>query len=233
MNNELYGTLSETTRYYQIKEGFNITREKNNKEIVKYKMWIDDGATYGMPLVAWLITAIGLWIVISVWTDGSNYTVGATIFIIGLIIGLVLLSVITTIKWIKALIEFPKQRKFYKSEIEALESENAMIPAKAIEFEKEYGYIENALPVSYRNLQASAYMLLAVVNGRADTMKEAVNLYEEQLHRWKLEDAARQTAEAQEYMAQAVQELNARQAETNQRLRNIEYMEYQNYIKHW
>ena len=72
-------------------------------------------------------------------------------------------------------------------------------------------------------------MLLAVSNGRADTLKEAMNLYEEQLHRWKLEQYARQSAEIQEYCARAMDELNSKQAKTNEHLKNIEFMQFINY----
>jgi len=91
-------------------------------------------------------------------------------------------------------------------------------------------HVVEFLPETYRNPQATSYMLLAVSNGRADTLKEAINLYEEQLHRWKLEEYARQSAEAQSYCALAMDELNSRQAQTNAHLQAIELMQFVNFI---
>jgi hypothetical protein len=63
-----------------------------------------------------------------------------------------------------------------------------------------------------------------------DTFKILDSLYEEQLHRWRLEDAAQNSMEAQEYIALALDELNDRQAETNAHLSAIEQMQFIEYI---
>ena len=78
--------------------------------------------------------------------------------------------------------------------------------------------------MQYRNLQAVSFMLVAVSNGRADSLKEVYNLYEEQLHRWKLEDAAMGNAQVQEYIANAI-------TETNTRLKHIEFMQFMQYLQ--
>lgn len=95
---------------------------------------------------------------------------------------------------------------------------------------EKYGNLVAFLPEKYCNLQATAYMFMAVRDGRADTLKEAYNLYEEQLHRWKLEEAAYQAAEMQRMVAMAVDELNAQQVETNAHLSAIEQYEFMKYI---
>lgn len=43
------------------------------------------------------------------------------------------------------------------------------------------------IPEKYRYTLATSYIAEVLECGRADTMKEALNLYEEQLHRWKME----------------------------------------------
>ena len=91
-------------------------------------------------------------------------------------------------------------------------------------------HVLDFLPHKYRNLEAASYMLMVVVDQRAETFKEALNLYEEQLHRWRLEDAAQNSIEAQEYIALALDELNDRQAETNAHLSAIEQMQFIEYI---
>jgi hypothetical protein len=50
----------------------------------------------------------------------------------------------------------------------------------------------NALPRDYRYYHAVSFFEQALSNGRADSMKEAVNLYEEELHRQKLENQNQQ-----------------------------------------
>ena len=44
------------------------------------------------------------------------------------------------------------------------------------------------IPEQYRYPLATNYIYEVLSNGRADSMKEALNLYEEQLHRWKMEN---------------------------------------------
>ena len=43
------------------------------------------------------------------------------------------------------------------------------------------------IPPKYRTLMAVQFIYESLSNMRAETMKEAINLYEEQLHRWKME----------------------------------------------
>ena len=83
------------------------------------------------------------------------------------------------------------------------------------------------LPEKYRNLQATHFMLNAVGDGRAETLKEAFNLYEEQLHRWRMEGAAQQAADVQ---AMAADEMRAQMAEANARLASIENLKWIEYI---
>ena len=73
-------------------------------------------------------------------------------------------------------------------------------------------------------------MLVAVADGEAYSFQEAMCLYDEQLHRWKMEAAARKNAEAQEQIARSLDELNALQEETNDRLRRIQEDQYFYYM---
>ena len=59
-------------------------------------------------------------------------------------------------------------------------------------------HVLNFFPEHYRDQLALAYMERVVVTGRADTLKEAINLYEEQLHRWKIETEITRMREQQE-----------------------------------
>lgn len=59
------------------------------------------------------------------------------------------------------------------------------------------GYIE-LIPQKYRYPLACNYMAEVIQCGRADNLKEAMNLYEEQLHRWKIEKQMGNILDAQQ-----------------------------------
>lgn len=62
--------------------------------------------------------------------------------------------------------------------------------------------VVDVIPDDYCYYEAVTYIRDCLRNWRADSMKEALNLYEEQLHRWKLEQSARDQAEYQRIMTQ-------------------------------
>lgn len=55
----------------------------------------------------------------------------------------------------------------------------------------------NFLPVDYWYPMATGYMIKMVGTQRADTLKEALAMYDAQLHRWKVEEANAQMVEQQ------------------------------------
>lgn len=57
--------------------------------------------------------------------------------------------------------------------------------------------ILNILPKNYRYPLAANFIAEVLESGRADTMKEALNLYEEQLHRWRMENKMNKLIEEQ------------------------------------
>lgn len=65
------------------------------------------------------------------------------------------------------------------------------------------------LPPKYTYLEAIDFFIDAVVNLRADSMKEAVNLYEEHLHRQRMEAAQNKLADQQDKMLQLQRENQA------------------------
>ncbi len=72
-----------------------------------------------------------------------------------------------------AITEFEPQMEQLSQEIYRLYTENAALI--------------NPIPRDYRNYNAVVFFESALANGRADSMKEALNLYEEYLHRAALE----------------------------------------------
>ncbi len=62
----------------------------------------------------------------------------------------------------------------------------------------------NIVPVDYQYLMAIEYMYSYFCNGRADTLKEAVNLYEEELFRMRQEQRSEQLVELQAQQAHSL-----------------------------
>ena len=81
----------------------------------------------------------------------------------------------------------------------------AQLEADAVTLQEAATELLTFLPETYRNAEAVCFMLLAVKDGRADTLKEAMNLYEEQLHRWKMEKLAANSARMQQIHTETMQ----------------------------
>ena len=107
--------------------------------------------------------------------------------------------------------ENDEKNRAANAEIARLNTENSQLKASEPE-------VLAFLPETYCTTQATCYMLLAVKDGRADTLKEAMNLYEEQLHRWKMEKLAADSARMQQIQLEAMQELAANQEQIQTQL---------------
>ncbi|MBE6654279.1 MAG: hypothetical protein E7608_02330 [Ruminococcaceae bacterium] len=90
------------------------------------------------------------------------------------------------------------------------------------------------MPEKYRNTQAIAFLGEAVKNCRADTLKEAINLYESKIERdarWdaememKREEASLQAAHMQE-MERIAREMNETNKNIEADISKIKWMEY-------
>lgn len=113
----------------------------------------------------------------------------------------------------------------YQESIDRLENERN-------NFEKKHIRVLYFLPDIYRTRLATAYMERTVRTGRADSLKEAMNLYEEQLHRWRLEEQGRQLLQQKEMQTAMIQDqltsiLHEQRRVTNS-LQNIEALEFYN-----
>ena len=75
--------------------------------------------------------------------------------------------------------------------------------------ENEAAQVLGLIPPKYIYPEAIGYLIEVVENLRADTMKEAVNLFEEHLHRTRLEAAQKQIVEQQGQILQMQQENQA------------------------
>ena len=92
-------------------------------------------------------------------------------------------------------------------------------------FQDSNKHVLEFIPPHYRNYSAVLFMAHAVGNCRADDLKEAINLYEEQLHRWELELTAQSIANYNAQMQENLSDIYAQQVRTNSLLQNIENME--------
>lgn len=97
----------------------------------------------------------------------------------------------------------------YKKEQESVNSEIAKLQAQ---IEKEKGYAQQIfddhveelafLPVDYWYPMATEYLMKVIQAKRANTLGEAIDKFEEQLHRWKIEEAnAQMVAQQQQQTA--------------------------------
>lgn len=102
-------------------------------------------------------------------------------------------------------------------------------------FEKEYSGVLDIVPYNYRSESAVGFLLYAILNKRADNLKEALNLYEEELHRVRMENAMNNIANAIEEsnynLERQLSGISASIDVTNSRLRNIENMEFYQILK--
>lgn len=147
-------------------------------------------------------------------TDWKNMNYGR--FFIGFIILIPLMvAVDTTLKkmpFVSALLEiailvgvvmlYLKRKARIKNKHEQTEAEiNTMMPKMESISQEIYRVTTenqekiNLMPRDYRYYDAVAFFESALANGRADSMKEAINLYEETIHRQNMELNGRQMLE--------------------------------------
>lgn len=245
MDEKLYADLAAATKYYLIGNEFEdrIQQESNKiKSLTAYPEQNKQSKTESSILIGKIskIIAIitGIWLLLcgivamaGVEPDRADMILlplEGIVFIVSLFVAIISKS---RKNQIIRMCDDEYETQI-KPQIDESQSNLDSLRKNLTTFAQDNHHVVEFLPATYRNPQATSFMLLAVSNGRADTLKEAINLYEEQLHRWKLEQYARQGAEAQEYCALAMDELNSRQAQTNAHLQAIEIMQFVNFITH-
>ena len=246
MDRELYEKLAIGTRYYQLGEEMmeRIEEEEGNLRAIKREYENVENKKVGtfetyLPIckAVFIIGGIilALTILVVLFDSDRLNDFDTILFIVYLSIAVVAAFFCKRIFGQKLALGKKECAQLYetvyKQKIQEQEAKVAEVTEATKNFAQENYHLVEFMPPEYRDLQPMSYMLLAVVNGRADTLKEAINLYETQLHRWHLESLAERSVEAQEYLNRAMDELNARQAETNAHLAAIEYMKYVEYFK--
>lgn len=113
------------------------------------------------------------------------------------------------------------KEKWYQDNNERYEQAKECVAS--LELEKQRHIEENecvldAFPETYRDETSIVYMYVCVRDKRADTLKEAINLYEEQKHRWTIEQQNENIRDELWWMRFEQEQANA---ETQEQLRKI------------
>ena len=132
-------------------------------------------------------------------------------------IGVCCVAVIIALHGIQRLLALPRVSAFKKEwEISGVQKlhdlearRTALVKEKEALVKDQAAAVLSLMPPKYIYLEAIDFFIEMVVNMRADSMKEAVNLYEEHLHRMRLEASQKQIAEQQERILQIQQENQA------------------------
>lgn len=198
------------------------------------------------------------WVLLVLFGVGSIITIGQgiaalfasefAIFFETTLIGLALIppAILGIPLIIAARIKLKKHKKDNEKLMEQIRQEDmvknqadeaaiAQLEADAVTLQKAATELLAFLPETYRNAEAACFMLLAVKDGRADTLKEAMNLYEEQLHRWKMEKLAANSARMQqihmEAMQSAMQEIANNQQQIQDQLSTVTALQMADMLK--
>ena len=197
------GIASRTQALKELTESKEKPREYRTKKGWGWFLSIFCGMFFLMPLVAGLANGA--------LTD-SGFGI-AIIIMSAIFLPLTILGILLICSAGKTLNKYEEQKK---QRIESLRKEEETITpadiatitqleADSVTLQKAANELLAFLPETYRNTEAACYMLLAVKDGRTDTLKEAMNLYEEQLHRWKMEKLAANSARMQQIYMESMQ----------------------------
>jgi hypothetical protein len=176
--------------------------EKNHELLLNQKKDIEDKVGVLAYLVGLIIAFLGL---------GIFSIIGAVIgFIIGFFIGTVIdTTIFGNKRSIKAL-------QLYNNSNIILDQQKNQLANQASELcsSNRYTMAHQVIPPDYCDSESISYILKLIENGRADSIKEAFNMYEDFLHKKRLEDmqynqmvAAQESTIAQKEIAKNSKEL--------------------------
>ena len=131
--------------------------------------------------------------------------------------------------------KYERSRKEADEHIVAIKKAIADEKAKLENYKKETQHYLEFLAPSYDNLIATLYIFKCIRDGRADTLKEAKNLYEEQLHKWKVEKMLGDVAKMQDiqnkYVSNALSEISQNQQNINATLSSMQAVQLMDCFK--
>ena len=199
---------------------------------------------YGIPM---FIASLAMPIIGIITMEVSDVIISAISGIILSIISLVIISIGITIL-VVTIVWFLMRKKRAKHKYKRIKADNEKMNSEITEVieklkEDAISYLEGNiykiefLPVDYQTADAAGFMLQAVKNLRADSLKEAINLYAEELkHRESMAAAERQRIQNEEMMY-AMQMLNmnmenmtSSQERTNRTLNDINFIQTMDFL---
>lgn len=129
-----------------------------------------------------------------------------------------------------------KAEEKYNKEMEPLRREDQKniysLQRERGDFWRKNSHLLDFMPECYRSNLAVAFMERVIKTGRADNLKEAINLFEEQLHRWTLEGQAQrmveQNAIQNAILDDRLYEITRNQNRIASSLQSIENLEFYN-----
>lgn len=175
-------TLSKKSEFYQRQLDNNkyrhLTKEKNIKE----------------ALILAIAVGCGLFVLIP-----KNFLQQkiSTALLMSFLFTLVFVFVATIITFIIYYYNQESKRKRYDNLTTTANEQLSIINKRANELINQYGNVVQILPPDYQYFIAAEYIYSCFLNQRATNMAEAINLYEAQLHRWRMENYQKQLVNIQ------------------------------------
>jgi len=238
----LMNSLKNKAKIAELRNG--LSERKNKENDLKNKIEYEKNFSYGTGCLAVTIIGIivGIIIVINFFLGNGEYCLYVGIPMAAISFALWFL---TKIFQANAQITHEERMECLSEELEKTKEENKVYEKEVNEKIKEIEKVDKEcwevgkhfldfLPEKYRNTQAIAFLGEAVKNCRADTLKEAINLYESKIERdarWdaememKREEASLQAAHMQE-MERIAREMNETNKNIEADISKIKWMEY-------
>lgn len=235
MNTELFSDLYRASEYYRVCNIYNekITNLRTSIQTCKNN-YIELKSKKKSPSVANIfLIMFGICFGIVFLSDSEIRIIG--IIGVGLIISIVIFNILRC-KAYNNKHSNQADKLWYEKwgpTIAQAEKEIQKANQRLTKYKADHSNCLNFLPSQYRNYSATSYMAIVVRNGRADTFKEAANLYEEQLHRWRMEQINEQIAAQNWAIQNNLASLGQQQAEANKLLKEIENLEFYNLLSNY
>ncbi len=235
MNTRLFSDLYSASEYYRVCNIYNekIANLKASIQTCKNNYIELKGKKKSPSVANVFLIAFGLWFCLWFLTNAETRLMG--IFVAVIIVSIVVFNVLHCKAYNNK--HSNQADKFWYDKwgpaVAQAEKEIQKANQRLSKYKADHSNCLNFLPSQYRNYSATSYMAIAVRNGRADTFKEAANLYEEQLHRWRMEQINEQIAAQNWAIQNNLVSLGQQQAEANKLLKEIENLEFYNLLSNY
>ena len=258
MNEQLQCQLADACRFYGILDGYNNAvknlEQKQYTEFSKYSDLYNKGVRSAVGnliiIVSYVLFSVFFWFVSMFLSMLSDLEILWPVFRLMILASFINLLFpvgipigILTFKFTYCRNKEKKNKQIAEEYFEQVyepiaqeceENIKALIKERNT-FANENKHIVLFLPQEYRNATAVIYMEQAVRNCRADSLKEAINLYEDQLHKWKIEQQNQELLDQQalqnyllEEQRDAMDRMRREQRSTNTALAGIEALQFYN-----